>query len=96
MTDGIEHDSNQDAEATVGTPPEPVPEPSQRALDRDAKIEELAERRARAANPVPETREAMLARRYQIIDRPTPEERDAEAWNEFDNPDVWLRIGGRR
>ena len=96
MTDGLEHDSNQDDAATVGTAPEPTPEQSQRALDRDAKIEARAERKARETKPVPTTREEMLAQRYKVMDSPTIAEREAAAWNEFDNPDVWTSIGGRR
>jgi len=95
VTDGLEHDSNQDDAATVGTAPEPAPERSQRALERDAKIAERAERKALEAKPLPTTREEMLAQRYKVMDSPTVEEREAAAWNEFDNPDVWTRLGGR-
>lgn len=95
MTDTLEHDSNQDAPETTGTrPPEP-PERSERSFEREAKLEDLQERRSRTPQLEGDDRAAMLARRYTVKAKRTPEERGDEPWLTMDNDEIWTRIGGQ-
>ena len=84
----LEHDSLADAPDVIGKKPDLGPEPTDRQLDRENMREELRETRERQPAAKPESREAMLKRRYGIR-KERPHAAAGDEWLHMDNDELW-------
>ena len=87
----IEHDTIADAPDIVGNATEPAPELTDKQVQREEMREALREKRA-ADKTEPESREAMLARRYGTRTYPAGTEAAQDEWLSLGNDELFTPV----